>query len=124
MRPGATRRPRQATSQSPGSTGSSESGATLVIRLPSTSTDMPERMRPSARKTLQPLSRRRPSIGGGQHILWVVASHSVHRQSMLIPRADGSFDADVELECGCSVTLVVPAERTVVLASGERRVVG
>jgi hypothetical protein len=53
-----------------------------------------------------------------------MASHSVYRQSMLIPRADGAFDAEVELECGCMLTLVVPGERTVVLESGERRVAG
>jgi hypothetical protein len=53
-----------------------------------------------------------------------VASQLVSKQSMLSRRADGAFDAQLELACGCVVTVVVPAERTVELESGERRVAG
>jgi hypothetical protein len=43
---------------------------------------------------------------------------------MLMPRADGAYDVELELSCGCNLSLVVPAERTVLLASGERRAAG
>lgn len=58
-----TSRPRQATSQSPGRTGTDASGAMRVIRPFSTTIASPPRTRPSARKMLQFLRRSLPSTG-------------------------------------------------------------
>ena len=53
-----------------------------------------------------------------------MASQPVRRAVSLTARPDAAFDAVLELRCGCTLARTVPVERTVLLESGERRVVG
>jgi hypothetical protein len=54
-----------------------------------------------------------------------MASHAVRRLLDATPAADGTtFEATLELQCGCRVVLTLPEDRLVERPGGERFAVG